>query len=98
MFLRQRFFLQLIIPQRTIPQIRLAETIFGLPGGYFEASGGSRGSSGAKDGSGEGPGGLREGSERAPGPKKSSTGGSRERKKVVQEGSYGLLVDLKTRF
>ena len=81
-----------------MPKSMTAEAIFGPPGGYSEASGGSRGSSGAEDGSGEGPGGLREASERAPGPKKSSTGDSRERKRVVQEGSYGLLVDLKTRF
>ena len=81
-----------------MPKIIPAEAIFGPPGGYFEASGGSRGSSGAEDGSGEGPGGLWEASERAPGPKKSSTGGSRERKKVVQEGPWRLLADLKTIF
>ena len=75
----------------------LSKVILGPPGSYFEASWGSWRPFRAKAGSGEGPGDLLEGSKRAPEPKQSSSRGSQERYKVVQEGSYGLFVALKTR-
>ena len=73
----------------------LAEAILGLPGGFFEASGGSRGSFGAKDGSGEAPGGLSDGSGRAPRPKKVVQEGLRSEKKLSKRVLMQSWPDLR---